>query len=324
MFVNFAKLKVGEEVSESGSICDNKAVIYVFSALAIVLWGMSYIWSDQLIALGVPIFFFVPLRVLFAGLILTLFNIFSRHFKLIERKDLWKFALLSLFEPLVYFLCETYGIKETGSPTVSAMIIASVPVFSVGAGWVFFRERISLSNCFGIVVTFLGIFLVLRSQAECGTPENFALGLVLLAVAVLSEVGHATLTKSLSSAYRPQVIVMYQFLIGAVYMLPLFLTKGLENYEPMFLSWEVLRPILCLALLCSSLAFSLWAMTIKRLGVAKSSVFLALMCVATALVAEVIGREHLCLIQWVGIAVAVVGIVLSQYTTCHRSRRAPR
>ena len=162
---------------------------------------------------------------------------------------------------------------------------------------------------------------MLRSQTACGTPENFALGVALLALAVLAEVGHATMTKCLSSAYRPQVIVMYQFLIGAVYMLPLFLVKGLEDYQPRFLSWDAMRPILCLALLCSSLAFSLWAMTIKRLGVAKSSVFLAMMCVATALVAEVIGREHLCLIQWVGIAVAVGGIVLSQYTTCNHSRQ---
>jgi len=303
------------------SFCDNKAAIYVFSALAIVLWGMSYIWSDQLIALGIPIFFFVPLRILFAGLILAIFNVLTGQFKWMKGEDLWKFALLSLFEPLVYFLCETYGIKETGSPTISAMIIASVPVFSVGAGWIFFKERVSVLNCLGIAVTFLGIFLVLRSQTACGTPENFALGVALLALAVLAEVGHATMTKCLSSAYRPQVIVMYQFLIGAVYMLPLFLVKGLEDYQPRFLSWEAIRPILCLALLCSSLAFSLWAMTIKRLGVAKSSVFLAMMCVATALVAEVIGREHLCLIQWVGIAVAVVGIVLSQYTACNHSRQ---
>ena len=82
--------------------------------------------------------------------------------------------------------------------------------------------------------------------------------------------------------------------------------------------------LLCLALLCSSLAFSLWAMTIKRLGVAKSSVFLAMMCVATALVAEFIGREHLCIIQWIGIVVAVAGIVLSQCSRCPLSRREGR
>ena len=301
-------------MSATRSICDNKAVVYLLSVLAIVLWGMSYIWSDRLIALGVPISYFVPLRILVAGIILLLFNILTKNFRLIARKDIWKFLLLALFEPLIYFFCETYGIKETGSPTISAMIIASVPIFSVGAGALFFKERISILNGFGIAVTLAGICLVLLKQGgDEGVPQNFILGVVLLMIAVFSEVGHASLTKLLADGYKPQVIVMYQFLIGTVYFLPFFLTRGIENFDARLVSWEVLEPILCLAVLCSSLAFSLWAMAIKKLGVGKSSVFLAMMCVATALVAEVIGREHLSLFQWLGVLIAVLGIVLSQY-----------
>lgn len=307
-------------MSATRSICDNKAVIYLLSVLAIVLWGMSYIWSDRLIALGVPISYFVPLRIFVAGIILLLFNILTKEFRLIARKDIWKFMLLSLFEPLIYFFCETYGIKETGSPTISAMIIASVPIFSVGAGFLFFKERISVINALGIAVTLGGICLVLLKQGgDEGVPQNFILGVVLLMIAVFSEVGHASLTKLLADGYKPQVIVMYQFLIGTVYFLPFFLTRGIENFDARLVSWEVLEPILCLAVLCSSLAFSLWAMAIKKLGVGKSSVFLAMMCVATALVAEVIGREHLSLLQWLGILIAVLGIVLSQYCCAKKS-----
>lgn len=307
-------------MSATRSICDNKAVIYLLSVLAIVLWGMSYIWSDRLIALGVPISYFVPLRIFVAGIILLLFNILTKEFRLIARKDIWKFMLLSLFEPLIYFFCETYGIKETGSPTISAMIIASVPIFSVGAGFLFFKERISVINALGIAVTLGGICLVLlRQGGEEGVPRNFILGVVLLMIAVFSEVGHASLTKLLADGYKPQVIVMYQFLIGTVYFLPFFLTRGIENFDARLVSWEVLEPILCLAVLCSSLAFSLWAMAIKKLGVGKSSVFLAMMCVATALVAEVIGREHLSLLQWLGVLIAVLGIVLSQYCCTKKS-----
>lgn len=307
-------------MSATRSICDNKAVIYLLSVLAIVLWGMSYIWSDRLIALGVPISYFVPLRIFVAGIILLLFNILKKEFRLIARKDIWKFMLLSLFEPLIYFFCETYGIKETGSPTISAMIIASVPIFSVGAGFLFFKERISVINALGIAVTLGGICLVLLKQGgDEGVPQNFILGVVLLMIAVFSEVGHASLTKLLADGYKPQVIVMYQFLIGTVYFLPFFLTRGIENFDARLVSWEVLEPILCLAVLCSSLAFSLWAMAIKKLGVGKSSVFLAMMCVATALVAEVIGREHLSLLQWLGVLIAVLGIVLSQYCCTKKS-----
>lgn len=307
-------------MSATRSICDNKAVIYLLSVLAIVLWGMSYIWSDRLIALGVPISYFVPLRIFVAGIILLLFNILTKNFRPIARKDIWKFLLLALFEPLIYFFCETYGIKETGSPTISAMIIASVPIFSVGAGALFFKERISILNGFGIAVTLAGICLVLLKQGgDEGVPQNFILGVVLLMIAVFSEVGHASLTKLLADGYKPQVIVMYQFLIGTVYFLPFFLTRGIENFDARLVSWEVLEPILCLAVLCSSLAFSLWAMAIKKLGVGKSSVFLAMMCVATALVAEVIGREHLSLLQWLGVLIAVLGIVLSQYCCSKKS-----
>lgn len=307
-------------MSATRSICDNKAVVYLLSVLAIVLWGMSYIWSDRLIALGVPISYFVPLRIFVAGIILLLFNILTKNFRPIARKDIWKFLLLALFEPLIYFFCETYGIKETGSPTISAMIIASVPIFSVGAGALFFKERISILNGFGIAVTLAGICLVLLKQGgDEGVPQNFILGVVLLMIAVFSEVGHASLTKLLADGYKPQVIVMYQFLIGTVYFLPFFLTRGIENFDARLVSWEVLEPILCIAVLCSSLAFSLWAMAIKKLGVGKSSVFLAMMCVATALVAEVIGREHLSLFQWLGVFIAVLGIVLSQYCCTKKS-----
>ncbi len=53
-------------------------------------------------------------------------------------------------------------------------------------------------------------------------------------------------------------------------------------------------------------------MAIKRLGVGKSSVFLAMMCVATALIAEMMGREHLTTLQWLGVIIGVIGIILSQ------------
>ena len=51
-----------------------KAVIYIASTFAILLWGMSYIWTDQLISLGIPIFYFVFVRILLAGIVMFLFN----------------------------------------------------------------------------------------------------------------------------------------------------------------------------------------------------------------------------------------------------------
>ena len=297
----------------SPKVQPSKILIYIASTFAITLWGMSYIWTDQLIAQNIPIFYFVFVRILMAGVVLFLFNTAYARIKRIQRQDLPKFLLLAFFEPFIYFICETYGLKLTGSPTLSAMVIATIPIFSIGAGIIFFREKINLVNIGGILLTLVGIVMVAMAHGTLG--ENFIWGVVLLLLAVISEVGHASITKSLSGNYSSQIIVMYQFLIGAVYLFPLFLWKGLDGFDmEIYFDGDVWYPIICLAILCSSLAFSLWVSTIKNLGVAKSSIFSALIPVAAAIIAWLLGHEMLNQRQWIGIAISTVGVVLSQYT----------
>jgi drug/metabolite transporter (DMT)-like permease len=292
----------------------SKLLTYIASIFAITLWGMSYIWTDKLIALNIPIFYFVFVRILLAGLVLFLFNSAYGRIKRIQRKDVPKFLLLAFFEPFIYFICETYGLKVTGSPTLSAMIIATIPIFSIGAGMIFFKEKVNFVNIIGISLSLVGIVMVAMAKGELG--ENFIWGIILLLIAVISEVGHASITKSLAGNYSSQIIVMYQFLIGAVYLFPLFIWKGIGEFNvETYFSPEVWYPLICLAILCSSLAFSLWVSTIKNLGVAKSSIFSALIPVAAAIIAWVLGHEYLNSRQWIGIVVSSIGVILSQYTT---------
>lgn len=290
----------------------SKLLIYIASSFAILLWGMSYIWTDKLLELGIPVFYFVFVRILLAGAVLFLLNVAYGRIKRIQRQDLGKFLLLAFFEPFIYFVCETYGVEMT-SPTISAMIIATIPIFSIAAGRIFFKEKITVVNILGVTLSLMGIIMVIMKDTIGG--ENLMMGIILLLVAVIAEVGHASITKSLSGNYSSQIIVMYQFLIGSVYLLPLFLWKGLDGFDAtLYFSADVWYPLICLAILCSSLAFSLWVSTIKHLGVAKSSIFSALIPVVTALIAWVLGTQMSSL-QWAGIAISTVGVILSQYTS---------
>lgn len=291
----------------------SKLLTYIASIFAITLWGMSYIWTDKLIALNIPIFYFVFVRILLAGLVLFLFNTAYGRIKRIQRQDLPKFLLLAFFEPFIYFICETFGLKLTGSPTLSAMVIATIPIFSIGAGIIFFKEKVNFINIIGILFSLVGIVMVAMAKGTLG--EHFIWGIVLLLIAVISEVGHASITKSLAGNYSSQIIVMYQFLIGAIYLFPLFIWKGIDGFNmEVYFSAEVWYPLICLAILCSSLAFSLWVSTIKNLGVAKSSIFSALIPVAAAIIAWVLGHEYLNSRQWIGIVISTAGVILSQYT----------
>lgn len=295
------------------SIRDSKVLVYAYSATAVILWGMSYIWNDELIAQNIPVEYFVFVRVLFAGAILLLLNLAMGIDVRIRRKDLHKFLILALCEPLVYFLCETYGIALTESPTYSAMIIASTPIVALFAGTVFFNEKLGLANVIGLFVCIGGIVLMTLNSSSIG--EKFLLGLILLVAAVFAEVGQASCTKWLAGDYKPQVITMYQFLIGGAYLTPVFFTKGLQSFDPaVYLSWSVWRPILCLATLCSCLCFTLWVSSIKHLGVAKSAVLQSIIPVVTALAGIILGSELLSPLQWTGILIASAGVILSQLT----------
>lgn len=285
--------------------------VYLISAAAIILWGLSYIWSDELIKQAIPVEYFVFIRVVIAAIILFLINLVWGEDMHIRRKDLPKFLLLSLCEPFVYFICETYGIFLTESPTYSALIIASTPIFSLLVGTLFLREKLTLINVLGLFISVLGLVFVTFQASSVG--RYFVLGAILLFVAVLAEVGHASCTKLLSDNYRPLVITMYQFSFGAVFLLPLFIFKGLRDFDMYYLSWQVIGPIVSLAVFCSAMAFSLWVSTIKSLGVAKSSIFLAMIPIVTAVAGVITGVEILSHTQWIGIGVCCAGVILSQW-----------
>ena len=237
----------------------------------------------------------------------------------IRRNDMFTYFLLAACEPFIYFFCETYGIQFTGSPTISSLVIASTPILAIFAGVMFFKEHISWQHIVGMVICLAGLILV--TKAHRGDSRLFYFGIAVLVLAVVAEVAYASFTKALSDGYKPTVIVMYQFFIGSVFFLPLFLTRGMEHYTPeVYAGWGFWEPVLCLAVLCSTVAFALWAYAIGKLGVAKSSIFQALNPVVTALAGFILGDEILCGGQWLGLVIAVGGVILTQLSWKPRKR----
>ncbi|MCD8208714.1 MAG: DMT family transporter [Bacteroidales bacterium] len=288
-----------------------KIFVYLAVAVSLFFWGISYIWTDRLVNLGIPVFYFVFLRSALAGLLLLLINVSTGNFQKIGKGDLPKFLLLGFFQPLIYFLAESYGVKETGSPAISSMVIATSPIFTVGAGVLFFREKLTALNILGILIGIGGVCLVLFSKEELG--PHYIIGIILLLIAVSSEAGHGTVTKKLTVKYTDLTIVMYQFVFGSLYMVPFFCTLGMKGFEMSWLtSMDVWTPILCLGLFCSGLCFTLWIAAIRGLGLAKAGMTTVMIPVVAALASVILGREHLGAVQWAGIVVAVGGVLMTQ------------
>ncbi len=294
-----------------------KIFVYIAVAVCMFFWGISYLWTDRLVNLGIPVFYFVFLRSAIAGLLLLVINLCTNNFQKIEKGDLLKFMLLGFFQPLIYFLAESYGVKETGSPAISSIVISTSPFFTVAAGVLFFKEKLTAFNVLGMLIGLAGVCLVLFSKEELG--PHYIIGILLLLVAVSSEAGHGTVTKKLTSKYTDLTIVMYQFLFGSLYMVPFFCTFGLQGFKMSWLtSMDVWSPILFLGLFCSGLCFTLWISAIRGLGLARAGMTTALIPVVAALASVIIGRESLGVVQWLGIAIAVMGVLMTQ----HAKRRS--
>ncbi len=285
-------------------------IIYTYISIAIILWGFSFIWTNQLIKVNTPIFTFIFFRMLIAGLLLLLFSFIFKKLQRVDKIDYKFFILMSLFEPFIYFIGESFGIKATNSPTLSSVIIASIPVFTLVSGQIFFKEKISIWNIFGVVITIPGIILMVFNKGNF-TPEYWW-GILLLFVAVFSAVGYTTTVKKLASKYNSYTISTYQFLIGALLFLPLFLIFNANSFDMSFFRKEVLIPLLSLSVLCSSFAFILYIESIKVLGVTRAAIFTSLIPAFSALGAYLYGQESFSAIQLSGMAIVMFGVILTQ------------
>ena len=44
--------------------------VYILSLISVILWGMSYLWSDKLLSLGLPVEYVVFIRIFIASFLL--------------------------------------------------------------------------------------------------------------------------------------------------------------------------------------------------------------------------------------------------------------
>ena len=258
-----------------------------------------------------PVYALVFLRMVIASVILLTFVLFTKQLEWPRKKDLKWFLLLAFTEPFLYFIGETFGMKLTGSSTLCSVIIATIPIFSMTFAMMVFREQVSKSNMTGIFLTLPGICLVVFEQ-EFGKVEHPA-GLAMMFLAVFSAVAFSLVIKKLAVKYSSITLTTWQHLLGAIYFLPLFFFFDYQTVNTLSFTWELIRPLLFLAVFCSCLCFFLFINTVQELGISRTATFTSLIPVITAVGAFLLGEEALSIRKILGIVIVVTGLILSQY-----------
>lgn len=284
------------------------AYVYVFAVLAMTFWGVSLIWTSIVFEYYDPITT-IFLRLLISSVFLFIILIFSGFIQKIRKKHFLLFLASAIFNPFFYFLGENFGLKYT-SASVSAVIIATIPLFTPFAAWWMIKERLSAMNIAGIIISFLGILIMLIKPDLSFSAKPAGIAFLLFAVA--SAVIYSVLLKKLTRFYSPINIIAWQNLIGVFLFLPFFLILDLKGFLSVAVDTRLLSALFSLAIFASSMAYVLFAVTLKHIGVSRTNVYSNLIPVITAVGSYYILDEVFNTGKTVGIIIVISGVILTQ------------
>jgi drug/metabolite transporter (DMT)-like permease len=282
--------------------------VYFYALAAMLFWGLSFIWSSLLLKSYQPVTIIFIRLIISSALLFSLIYIMGKKEK-VERKDYKLIFLSALFNPFLYFLGENYGLKFS-SPTIAAVIIATIPVFSPLIGYMSFREKLTPVNFIGIGVSFGGVLLMLVTR-DLSLAADIE-GIIFLFGAVFAALLYSVALRKLTMKYSALLLVANQNLIGIFLFLPLFLIFEAKASINVPLTGEIVTSMLLLSVLASSVAFVFFAHSVKLLGISKSNIFSNLIPVFTAFFSYILLAEAFTIQKIAGIALVIGGVYLSE------------
>lgn len=286
----------------------NKIYPYGSVIISMLFWGMSFVWTAILLEHYEPITI-IFLRLLISTMVLFLWLKLFRGFQKIRKSDYKLFALSALFNPFFYFLGENYGVKFT-SPTVSAVMIAMIPLFTPIAAFYAFKEKLSWVNVGGLIISFAGVLVIILKDDL--TFEVSPWGIAALMFAVVSAIVYSIYLKKLTMHYNPIFIIGVQNLLGFIYFIPVFLLLEVDEFIMIRPTTEMIVSLLALAIFCSSLAYVGFTVAMRDIGVSKANVFANLIPVFTGIFSYFVIGEIINSQKIAGIVVVVAGLFFSQ------------
>jgi drug/metabolite transporter (DMT)-like permease len=299
---------------------NNNLPVYVMAILAMIFWGVSYVWTTIVFEFYQPVtIMFIRLSV--SGILMFMVITFRRQFHRVERSDYKNFLILSFFSPFCYFLAETYGLKHV-SPTVASVVIATIPLFAPVLGYMAFREKLSKVNIVGFLISFAGIWIMILDQEFRFTASPK--GIILLFLAVISALANIIYLKKLSLKYSPFTIIFIQNTLGALMFFPLFMVFEFRDFLFIRPSLAAIGSLLALAVLGSSLAFIFYTEAVRKIGIARTSIFGNLVPVFAALSSLVVLQEIIDPGKIVGMLLVIGGLFLTQLTRLFKKKEVGR
>lgn len=281
---------------------------YIAILFSMSFFAFSYVWFKVANEVYRPLTI-VFLRLAISVIILSLFLFLTKRFEKIRKEDRIYFFFIALFEPFLYFIFESHGLTYVSS-TVASVLIATIPVFTAIGALIFFREKLTLFNYLGVVISFTGI-LIFIIAGESNLSFN-PRGIMLMFFAVLCATGYSLILRKLANNYNPIYIVNVQNIIGLGLFLPVFLISEGSHIPGMVFEPRAAIAIVELAVFGSCGAFILFGYTVRIIGVTRANLFANIIPVLTAIFAYYSIGEIITIEKVAGILIMITGLYMAQ------------
>lgn len=293
--------------------------VYLKLVIVSVIWGGTFIAGRLLI--DIPPLLVASLRFVIASFVLFIFLICSsKSLARVNLRQGVQLALLGFFGVFVYNICFFYGLHYINASRAS-LIVALNPVMIALASYGLLKEHLSWFKLCGVILCLLGAVIVIASKDNSvlhGAPYTWKGDLFILCC-VGSWTIYSVFSRNLSQAIGPFYTVTYSIMLGTLMLCAttLFL-EGIPFATLWHINISQLASLLYLGALGSALAYIWYYDGIRKIGAARSGVFIALNPMTAVLLGALLLGEHLSISMGIGGVLIILGIVLNNWPRQHK------
>lgn len=275
--------------------------------LAVLIWSMNIAVTRYVVDYISPVSISFY-RWLVAFLVLTPFMATRVWRERVLIQQYWKkLAVLAAFGMVLY-----QGLGYTAAHYTSAtnmgIINAFIPIFTIFVSMFLLKEIPNRFAIVGSILSFLGLLYVMAQGNLAGLIQSGGhLGDVMMVIAVYFYAFYGVFLKKWQLNIPLMISLYIQIIFALLYHLPFVLWLGLEAINPQNIS-----SVLYAGIFPSLIAPLVWMLAVQMIGPNRTSIFMNLMPVFTAIIAYIWLNEAWTVYHSIGGAIILLGILLAQ------------
>ncbi|MFA7054901.1 MAG: EamA family transporter [Acholeplasmataceae bacterium] len=284
--------------------------VHIAGVIYATIFGFTFMFSKVALTYVIPIGL-IAYRFLIAILVLEILRWFKVIHIRFEKKHFKHLFLVALFQPILYFLFETFGIKLTTSGE-AGMMIALIPIFVTILSSIILKEAPKKIQIFFILLSVSGVLFIQVMKSSSGLDVNLW-GLLLLLGAVISAALFNIASRNASKTLKPYEITYFMMLGGAIvfntmYLIQLAFESRITDYVMNLSHIELLVPILYLGVIASIGGFFLVNFALSKIPAHVSSIYANLSTIVAIIAGAWLLQEKLYYYHFIGALMIIIGV----------------